>query len=92
MKVMANTRELRVWVTLDCSNCDGGGVVSIGPECDKPASMCCGGCFVDEACEDCDGIGKVVFTLDAEKIGDIVNSLYNSDINAAIDLLMENKE
>lgn len=40
-----------------CEECSGLGYVEIGPECDKPASMCCGGCYVKVECEKCEGNG-----------------------------------
>lgn len=43
-----------------CPNCDGlGHYQSDYPVCDKPASMCCGGCYSTSECEDCDGQGEV---------------------------------
>ena len=42
-----------------CNECDGRGYVEVGPECDRPASMCCGGCYSKEKCDECDGTGKV---------------------------------
>jgi len=41
-----------------CSECYGNGYVDVGPECDKPASMCCGGCYRKEKCDNCNGTGK----------------------------------
>lgn len=40
---------------IPCSNCDGSGIVEMGPQCDKPSSMCCGGCVQDTTCEICNG-------------------------------------
>lgn len=34
-----------------CENCGGEGYVESGPECDLPASMCCGGCTKKVECE-----------------------------------------
>lgn len=41
-----------------CEMCVGHGWVEVGPECDKPASMCCGGCYRKEKCDECNGSGK----------------------------------
>ena len=40
-----------------CEWCEGGGSVMIGPHCDLPASMCCGGCYTEVKCEKCKGTG-----------------------------------
>jgi len=34
-----------------CIHCGGDGFVEVGPECDLPASMCCGGCTKKVECE-----------------------------------------
>lgn len=34
-----------------CIHCKGEGMVMDGPSCDKPASMCCGGCYHPVKCE-----------------------------------------
>lgn len=41
-----------------CEECDGDGYIEIGPECMKPASMCCGGCTKTVECEQCNGTGE----------------------------------
>lgn len=40
-----------------CEDCDGQGYVMIGPDCDLPASMCCGGCYKKVECDKCNGKG-----------------------------------
>jgi hypothetical protein len=40
-----------------CEECSGQGYVEIGPDCDLPASMCCGGCYKKVKCETCKGKG-----------------------------------
>ena len=42
---------------MECKECFGSGYYEIGPECDKPASMCCGGCYKKVKCEKCNGTG-----------------------------------
>ena len=37
----------------ECKTCKGEGVIEYGPECNKPMSQCCGGCFREEPCPDC---------------------------------------
>jgi hypothetical protein len=43
----------------ECDECYGSGTYEVGPECMKPASMCCGGCYVTVKCDKCNGNGKV---------------------------------
>lgn len=38
-----------------CPECNGKGYVMVGPDCDMPASMCCGGCYKACECETCEG-------------------------------------
>lgn len=40
-----------------CEDCYGQGYVMIGPDCDRPASMCCGGCYKKVECDKCNGKG-----------------------------------
>lgn len=42
-----------------CKDCDGEGTISIGPNCNYPASMCCGGCYDDIECDSCNGRGEI---------------------------------
>lgn len=44
-------------ITFQCEDCDEG-FQEYGPVCNKPASMCCGGCFEKVKCEECDGSGE----------------------------------
>lgn len=41
-----------------CEECDGDGYLEVGPQCMKPASECCGGCYVKVECEECNGKGE----------------------------------
>jgi len=50
--------EVETWDPADlapwsCSTCDGSGTVEVGPDCSKPPSLCCGGCFRTEPCPEC---------------------------------------
>ena len=40
-----------------CEGCWGEGTIDVGPFCFKPMSECCGGCFEEETCPDCNGTG-----------------------------------
>ena len=48
------------WKTIQCFECDGLGEVDGSlPECSKPASQCCGGCYKQYTCKLCDGTGNL---------------------------------
>jgi hypothetical protein len=42
-----------------CKDCDGEGIISIGPTCNYPASMFCVGCYDDVECDSCKGRGEI---------------------------------
>ena len=42
-----------------CSNCVEGVIQSI-KSCGKPMAECCGGCYDESDCEDCDGEGVIL--------------------------------
>lgn len=44
---------------ITCPECYGDGKYEVGPECTRPASNCCGGCYYFEKCEECDGTGEI---------------------------------
>jgi hypothetical protein len=50
-----------------CEECEGEGTISIGPECSYPASMCCGGCYEDVDCKECDGVGFHYIEVEEEE-------------------------
>lgn len=87
-----NQASLIVWVTTNCIECDGDGSYEVGPQCDKPASMCCGGCYVTERCEYCSGSGRVTTRLEAETIGEIIDSLLHNDFDGARLLVVSNSD
>lgn len=39
----------------ECETCHGEGIVEFGPDCSRPASDCCGGCYREAPCPDCHG-------------------------------------
>lgn len=47
------------WINIECPECDGNGFHEIGPECSRPASDCCGGCYRKEGCDYCCGEGEI---------------------------------
>lgn len=81
---MTYTRE---WADLifevNCPDCEEG-ITEIGPECSRPASSCCGGCYHDAECPECDGNGhiEVDVMFDIASAGDRVlffeQKLYNA--------------
>jgi len=42
-----------------CTGCNGDGTYEDGPDCSRPASDCCGGCFKTKVCDDCSGSGEL---------------------------------
>jgi hypothetical protein len=53
---------------MECKECFGSGQYEIGPECDKPASMCCGGCYKKVKCEKCNGTGIIKMNTPIDEI------------------------
>lgn len=54
--------------TIECFECDGYGEVDGAlPECSKPASECCGGCYQTYVCKLCKGTGEL-YAEDEETI------------------------
>jgi hypothetical protein len=46
-------------IELECQECNGQGYDYVFVGCNKPASMCCGGCDAKIKCENCDGNGTI---------------------------------
>lgn len=44
----------------ECLECFGRGYTESMVECGKSASECCGGCFIDEKCDYCNGEGELL--------------------------------
>lgn len=44
---------------IKCIECKGDGIIPVYRGCDQMPSNCCGGCSVDEFCEDCKGSGII---------------------------------
>ena len=40
-----------------CENCWGEGTIDVGPYCFRLTSECCGSCFEERTCPDCNGSG-----------------------------------
>jgi len=43
---------------MKCINCDGEGTVEV-KDCHDYSNECCGGCYKDIMCDDCQGTGNV---------------------------------
>jgi hypothetical protein len=51
--------EKRNSMKIECENCEGSGVTETDLRCKVfGMSECCGGCWEDEDCEECDGEGE----------------------------------
>ena len=53
-------REIEEGTEIECLCCNGEGTEEIGPDCSRPASSCCGGCFMQVECEECSGTGLII--------------------------------
>jgi hypothetical protein len=55
---------------VECRECEGEGIVEVGPHCFKPASDCCGGCYKEVACNVCRGTGNITIDEDDDEMSD----------------------
>tara|TARA_R110001606_G_scaffold287110_1_gene435262 strand:+ start:145 stop:492 length:348 start_codon:yes stop_codon:yes gene_type:complete len=82
---MSNQEEtITLWV--DCPDCDGEGYAEIGPDCSKPASECCGGCYTTQECPGCDG-GQVSITLDGDGGARLIEAMIRGDFDEAKEII-----
>lgn len=51
---------------VECPECEGSGYYYVGPMCTMPASMCCGGCYDEVFCKECDGKGEIYQEIEEE--------------------------
>lgn len=68
-----------VYIEIECPECEGEGNREIGPECGRPASNCCGGCYHTEICENCSGEGKLEVRMDSDDVQSIYEAIHESD-------------
>lgn len=80
MRNQKNTLEIEV----KCPECDGEGFHEIGPECNSPASQCCGGCYHFVTCTSCDG-GAIILEFEEDETIEIIKSLISGNIEEAQD-------
>ena len=62
-------------IELECRECHGQGTHESFIECFKPASMCCGGCYAEYKCEDCDGNGTIEVEAHDDYMGKMIDLL-----------------
>jgi hypothetical protein len=62
----------------ECPECDGDGSCEIGPECGRPASNCCGGCYHTEVCKRCSGEGSLEVEMNDEDVQCVFDSVNDS--------------
>ena len=74
---MSNKEQLlTTWV--DCPDCNGDGFHEVGPQCFKPASDCCGGCYIHEDCKGCES-GEVSLTINDDGMAQLIEAMRNED-------------
>ena len=59
---------------IECDTCNGNGYVT-SIECGKSAAYCCGGCEVEEPCEECEGTGTKTLYIEEEAVKEIIFAL-----------------
>ena len=69
-------------IEVKCPDCNGEGFHEIGPDCGKPASNCCGGCYHRVLCDSCDG-GEVTLVFSKDEAICIIEDIIKGDINGA---------
>ena len=80
-----------LWISIECEECNGEGRIEIGPECDRVASMCCGGCYREESCEECHGEGNMASEWNGDDLQSLIDAIFESDasIESVRELAME---
>lgn len=69
-------------IKLECRECNRQGYDYVFVGCNKPASMCCGGCDAKIKCEDCDGNGIIEVKAnddDMVKMIDLLQYFYKNN-------------
>lgn len=72
-----------------CRSCNGIGYYSTEINCNKSASDCCGGCFTNEECHDCEGLGQINVDVSSDAICCILDSIESGQYKVAKELLNE---
>lgn len=83
-------------VSVACSVCSGVGYVMVGPECSRPASECCGGCYKEFSCDCCNGKGNVdmfkVPNNTPKEVLNVLNTLDTEDVDNDLDRVQDEIE
>ena len=74
---------------VDCKECSGEGILLVGPTCWQPASNCCGGCYDEHKCDNCNGTGKIEAEFSKEYLQEIIEFHFNGEPDNAHELVME---
>jgi hypothetical protein len=74
---------------VECNECNGDGVVLVGPSCSYPASMCCGGCYKELDCTACAGKGYKEVEFNSDDIKHLIDTLLDDEGNDAVAYVQE---
>jgi hypothetical protein len=75
---------------LECKECNGVGSFEYGPECSKPASNCCGGCYKTVQCSACEGNKTYSVTYTIDELKEIIQLHVSGELVDAHELVMSN--
>lgn len=71
---MKKTKKNYDWatanITMVCSHCEGSGYIEFGPSCSQPVSNCCGGCYIQECCNKCNGSEIQEIEIELENVSE----------------------
>jgi len=81
------SENIEVTIEITCPECNGEGFNEWGPECSKPASMCCGGCYKTIECDKCSS-GEASITLDHSDVQDLIEWVMSGDMEEAKSKIM----
>jgi len=93
MKNTQPTKRFTLQEQVICSECYGEGKVEVGPQCFKPASECCGGCYETHTCHVCKGDKEILIDEEDDDMVDKAMMLHAvryrlrrfADLKVAID-------
>jgi hypothetical protein len=74
-----SNQEQTLTITLGCPDCGGDGYHEVGPECSRPASSCCGGCYRSEGCKGCNETGEVELVINSESLIEMIEAVRDED-------------
>jgi len=84
-------KEPKVILTLteECKECSGEGYNEVGPECNKPASMCCGGCYKRIECDNCGGSGELEVDFTDWDLAEALELIRDGQPDAGVQHILE---